>query len=1137
MKKCCTIYHFFYLCGVNNLEKLIAGFQKSNQIQKVKQSISEQSIHSIHIKGLVGDMVHFIQTSVISDYNGIFLLICNDKEAAAYSYNTLQNIFNQHKTIFFPDSFKKPMYFEELNNNNTQERTEIVNKLVNEDSKKIIVTYPEAIFEKVIKPEYINEHKIDLAVGENLDLETIISVLVEYDFKRVDYVYEPGQFSVRGGIIDIFNYSNNYPIRIELFDEEVESVRFFDPTTQLSVKNINKISLIPNVTSKFNKEDKVSLFSILPKSTVIWINDDVLLLDRLQICFEKFEDFGKSAISSDEELIKLFKDNTFSYPKDIIKEISDYKRIFLSKPNTTDNSSITIDFSCKPQPTFNKNFKLLIEDLKRNSQKGIENYIFANNKRQIERYYQIFEDLEAEVSFHPIDSSISNGFISEDVKVACYTDHQIFQRFKKYKLRKGYSKDKAMSVRMLQEMKVGDYVTHIDHGVGQYMGLETIEVNGRKQESLRLVYKNNDVLFVGINSIHKVSKYIGKEGTHPKIDKLGSDRWKKLKSRTKRKIKDIARELIALYAKRKASKGFKFNEDDYLQLELESSFIYEDTPDQVKANAAVKEDMQSANPMDRLICGDVGFGKTEIAVRAAFKAILSGKQVAILVPTTILALQHYKTFSDRLQSFGVNIDYINRFKTTKQKNQIYANLKSGAIDLIIGTHALLSNKVDFKDLGLLVLDEEQKFGVSAKEKLRKLKVNVDTLTLTATPIPRTLQFSLMGSRDLSLINTPPANRQPIQTERHSMNEKLIAEAINFEIARGGQVFFIHNRVKNLEEVATMLKRMVPDADIVTAHGQMDSSLLEKTLVDFVDGKFDVLVSTNIIETGLDIPNANTMFINNAHQFGLSDLHQLRGRVGRSNTKAFCYLLAPPLSVLSQEARKRLQTLEEFTELGSGFNIAMRDLDIRGAGNLLGGEQSGFITEIGYETYLKILDEAIHELKENEFKELYNADLGKEVVYVKDVEIDVDAELLIPNEYVKDIQERLYLYNILGKIETEEKIEDFKKELKDRFGNIPPQINNLFDALRLKWICKKLGFERLSLKSDTLRLFFVSNAQSSYFESETFLKLMNIFTQNINKTGFIFKQTKKYLILRKDNVKSLQISLRLLKVLEEQLGKE
>ena len=1106
---------------MSELEKLIATYTESPLVKDLEAALRDNTPARHYLKSVAGDLPSFIMTALARSGGNFHFVICNTKEDAAYLYNTLQNIYSPFKVFFLPDSFKRPGFFEELDNNNVQSRVEIVTALAKKPPLgKILVTYPEAVSEKVIKATIIEENVLDITKGEILDMDTIISILVEYDFQRVDYVYEPGQFSIRGDIVDIFNYAHDWPVRIEFFDDEVESIRFFDPVSQLSKKEIQTFSLIPNVTSKFDDKDKTSVFDILPRSTVVWLEDESFFKDKIMDIFDKIKSFSESVQNTREELIKMFKERSFVYPREVLQGISLFHNVFLRYPGTPDPDVHVLEFASKPQPSFNKSFKLLIENLSGYARERYKIYIFAGNTKQIERFYQIFEDLEANIPFIPVPKSIRSGFVDDLHKVVCYTDHQIFQRFHRYSLRKGFSRDKALNIKMLKQLQIGDYVTHIDHGVGRYMGLETLDINGHKQESMRLVYKNNDILYVSINAMHKVSKYIGKDGTVPRVDRLGSDRWKKLKSRTKRKIKDIARELILLYAKRKASKGFQFKEDDYMQLELEASFIYEDTPDQQKAAMEVKADMQKPVPMDRLVCGDVGFGKTEIAVRAAFKAVLSGKQVAILVPTTILALQHYHTFTGRLDEFGVEVDYINRFKTAKEKKDIYKRLEEGKIDIIIGTHALLNDKVRFKDLGLLVLDEEQKFGVSAKEKLRQLKTNVDTLTLTATPIPRTLQFSLMGSRDMSIINTPPPNRQPIHTERRIFSEDLIIEAIKYELDRGGQVFFIHNRIKDLQEITNLLKRWVPEARIIMAHGKMESKELERRLLDFVEGKYDVLVSTNIIETGLDIPNANTMFINNAHHFGLSDLHQLRGRVGRSNIKAFCYLLAPASAVLTPEARKRLRTLEEFTDLGSGFNIAMRDLDIRGAGNLLGAEQSGFIADIGYETYMKILDEAIQELKDEEFKDVYKKENeSKDRIFVKDVELDVDTDMLIPDYYVPDIQERLNLYTALAKVEDEQGIEEFKSALKDRFGKIPPEIYNLFEGLRIKWVCKRLGFERVSLKARKLRLYFNSNPQSPYYDSDMFKKIFAKINSN-KKSGFFVKQSLKHLILVKENVPSL-----------------
>ena len=967
----------------------------------------------------------------------------------------------------------------------------------------------------------MDKDKIEVNKNADLDVNTMIELLVMYGFERVEFVYQPGQFSIRGGIIDIFSYGNEWPYRIELFDTEVESIRTFNPINQLSVSNISQVSIIPNINNKFKQDQKVSIFSVFSKETNIWIKEPDLLIEKLQICFEKAESYANSmAVKSEEELREIFNERAFIYPNSIVERLSEFNLLLLAKTGLFKTSKV-ITRKTSAQPAFNKNFDLLIENLKLNSRDGYTNYIFTDNIKQIERFYNIFEDMGVQVQFHPLHKSLHSGFIDHQLKIACYTDHQIFERFHRYKLRQGFTEDMAISLKMLKDLQPGDFVTHIDHGIGKYSGLETIEINGHKQETVRLIYQNNDILYVGINSLHKISRYVGKDGTEPKLNKIGGDAWKALKRKTKAKVKDIAKELIKLYAQRRASKGFAFPPDGYLQTELEASFIYEDTPDQITSTQDVKADMEKDYPMDRLICGDVGFGKTEVAIRAAYKALVAGKQVAILVPTTILALQHYKTFSDRLKDFGATVDYINRFRSTKDKNQIIEDTESGKIDILIGTHAILSKSLKFKDLGLLIIDEEQKFGVAAKEKLRSMQVNVDTLTLTATPIPRTLQFSLMAARDLSIIRTPPPNRQPIYTERRVFSDDLIKDAIYYEVQRGGQIFFVHNRVKSLYEVADLIKNLCPDVSIAVAHGQMEAHDLENTLIDFIDGKFDVLVCTNIIETGLDIPNANTMIINNAHQFGMSDLHQLRGRVGRSNKRAFCYLFAPPLSVLTPEAKKRIKTLEEFSDLGSGFQIAMKDMDIRGAGNLLGAEQSGFIADIGYETYQKILEEAVIELKETDFKDLFEEENAKKQLFVRDVDIDTDIEMLIPDFYVSNIQERLLLYTELDKLETEEGIEKFAQMLKDRFGNIPTQVFELFDGLRLRALAKKLGFERIILKNRKMNCYFISNAQSIYFETSVFQNILKYVSNEGQKQGFTMKQSSNYLILTKENVKTLK----------------
>lgn len=1107
---------------MENLKRLLETYTEDSRVNRIQKALKSNERQNLLIRGLVGAQAAFVLTGLKESADRPIVYIANDKESAAYLFTSLGSLNGPHNTLFFPDSFRRPKLYEEIDQNNVLSRTEAINKANQEGEPPfIMVTYPEAIFERVVSADVLAKSRIDVRVAESLEVDTIIEVLVQFGFERSDFVYEPGQFSIRGDIIDIFSFGNEWPYRIELFDDEVESIRIFNPLDQLSIQKISRVSLVPDINRKFDSSDKVPLFDVVRKDSIVVVENLKFLQDVLLDCFEKVKEFSKY-IKSDErgELLELLSDRAFVYPKDILGFVEKNAVLTMSPPENGIEIDETIDFEGSPQPSFNRNFNLLIENMKKLNGEGIETYLFAANNKQVERFYNIFEDLEAKIDFHPIIADIDKGFVDKTLSIACYTDHQIFDRFHRYKLKRGFSKEQALSLRMLRELQPGDFVTHIDHGVGKYSGLEKIDINGHVQESVRLLYKNNDILYVSINSLHKISKFVGKEGKPPVLSKLGSDTWKKLKSRTKKKVKDIAKELIKLYAQRRSADGHAFAPDGYLQHELEASFIFEDTPDQFKATQEMKEDMQQAHPMDRLICGDVGFGKTEVAVRGAFKAVADGKQVAILVPTTILALQHSKTFKDRLKDFPVDIDYINRFRTTKQKNEIYKKLEEGQIDIIIGTHALLNKKVKFKDLGLLIIDEEQKFGVAAKEKLRKFKVNVDTLTLTATPIPRTLQFSLMAARDMSIIRTPPPNRQPIHTERRVFSEEVVKESIYYEINRGGQVFFVHNRVKSLPDMVAMLRRLCPDVRFTMAHGQMDSSNLESALLKFIEGETDVLVCTNIIETGLDIPNANTMIINNAHHYGLSDLHQLRGRVGRSNTKAFCYLFTPPLSVLSAESRKRLRTVEEFSDLGSGFEIAMRDLDLRGAGNLLGGEQSGFIADIGYETYHKILEEAIMELKETEFKEVFKAELEGERDYVSDVQVETDVEMLIPDDYVTNIQERLNLYTVLDSIDDQKGLDEFRQQMIDRFGPIPKEVDELFEGLVLRWVSKKLGFERVSLKNGKLRCYFIANAQSIYFESALFKSLLGWVGTEGQSRGFRLKQSPRFLILIKEGVKSL-----------------
>jgi len=993
--------------------------------------------------------------------------------------------------------------------------------LVNPREKTtIMVTYPQALMEKVVSVKKLAENIIRLKVGEKVDVDFMLELLVEYGFEREDFVYEPGEFSIRGGIIDIFSYGNEFPYRIELLGDEVESLRTFNAESQLSDKRIRELTIIPNINEQFEREYYSDIFEFLPKNLNIWMEDPELFKEIMsgytEGALEEFERLQTVDVDRHPFENKTYTD-FFVSTDDIINNIAK-RRIIVFGSNKKLDGYETIEYRSSPQTDFNRNFELLIESLKSNTERGITNFIFSENPRQIDRFYHIFDDLKAEVEFTPLFQTVSRGFHDPLSGIACYTDHEIFQRFHKYKARQGYSRSKAMTIKALRDLQPGDYITHLDHGVGLFSGLERVDINGQIQEMVRIKYRDNDLLYVNINSLHKISKYTGKEGKPPKVNKLGSDSWQTLKRKTKRKIKDIAKELIALYAKRKSETGFQFSPDSYLQLELESSFIYEDTPDQNKATQDVKADMEKASPMDRLVCGDVGFGKTEIAIRAAFKAVTDGKQVGILVPTTILALQHYKTFSERLKDFPVKVDYINRFKTTKEKNASLKELAAGQIDIMIGTHAILGKKINFKNLGLLVIDEEQKFGVSAKEKLRQVATNVDTLTLTATPIPRTLKFSLLGARDLSIIQTPPPNRQPVTTEVHPFDPELIKEAIEYEVYRGGQVFFIHNRVKDIVNLEVMLKDMMPSLEITQAHGQMEGKTLESKMLDFIEGRFDVLLCTNIVESGLDIPNANTIIINNAHHFGLSDLHQLRGRVGRSNKKAFCYLLAPPMSTLTTDARRRLKTLEEFSDLGSGFNISMRDLDIRGAGNLLGGEQSGFIADIGFEMYHKILDETIQELKFTEFKDLFKEELAKKTVYVTDCQIDTDIEMLIPREYVHSGEERLKLYTELDQISNEEGLEKFKLQMVDRFGPIPVSVNELFNGLRLRWLAIQLGFERLILKKRQLKCYFIQNQESPFYDSPIFGQIMTYVQSQGGRCAL--KQSANHLILIFESIQNM-----------------
>ncbi len=1115
---------------------IVTLYQKSPKINQLAEQLQKRE-EKIHLKGLIGSSLSFVIQSLFQKSDLPFLLLFQDKEEAAYYLNDLENLINDQDVLFYPGSYRRPYQIEETDNANVLLRAEVLNRINSRKKPSIIVSYADAIFEKVVTRKELDKNTLKVATGDNISIDFINEVLFEYNFKRVDFVSEPGEFSVRGGIVDVFSFSNDNPYRIEFFGNEVDSIRTFDVETQLSVEKQKKITIIPNVENKFLKENRESFLDYISPQTVIFIQNTDLLLSRLDKLFEKANEAFQKLSS---EIQHVSPENMFLNQQSFVKRSLDFTVVELaSKPIY--RTQKTIEFHTQPQPSFNKQFDLLLNNLNDNHFNGFKNYLFCSNEGQAKRFHDIFESLDEtnhediRKQYKTIVFPLYQGFIDDENRIACYTDHQIFERYHKFNLKNGYSKKQTITLKELTTLSVGDYVTHIDHGIGKFGGLQKIQVEGKTQEAIKLVYADNDIVYVSIHSLHKISKYNGKDGAPPKIYKLGSSAWKTLKQKTKARVKHIAFNLIQLYAKRRLDKGYAFAPDSYLQAELESSFIYEDTPDQLKATQDVKADMENDRPMDRLVCGDVGFGKTEVAIRAAFKAVDNGKQVAILVPTTILAFQHYKTFRDRLKDMPVNVNYINRFRTAKQKTEILKELEGGKLDIIIGTHQLVNKNVVFKNLGLLIIDEEQKFGVAVKDKLKTIAQNVDTLTLTATPIPRTLQFSLMAARDLSVITTPPPNRYPIETHVVGFNEEIIRDAVSYEIERGGQVYFINNRIENIKEVAGMIQRLVPGAKVGIGHGQMEGKKLEELMLAFMDGDFDVLVATTIIESGLDVPNANTIFINNANNFGLSDLHQMRGRVGRSNKKAFCYFICPPYSAMTEEARKRLQALEQFSELGSGFNIAMKDLEIRGAGDLLGGEQSGFINEIGFDTYQKIMNEAIEELKENEFKDLYPEDNDIETKeYVKDIQIDTDFELLFPDEYINNISERLNLYNELSIIKTDADLQAYEQKLIDRFGPLPRQAVALLNSIRIKWIATSMGIEKLVLKQGKMVGYFVADQQSDFYQSNRFHKVLRFVQQQGNLCKMKEKETKNglRLLLTFENVKSIKRALELMEMMNQ-----
>lgn len=1051
---------------------------------------------NLKISGLSGSSSALVIASLFRANPHTHIIVSNDADDAAYLYNDLKQMLSVEEVFFFPSSYKKAIKLSQLDAANDILRTEVLNRLANTTQPCLVITYPESLMQKVVSAQSMKTKMLRMCVGDNLGIDFVVEVLAEYKFERVDFVYEPGQFSVRGSIVDIFSFANELPFRCDFFGDEVESIRVFDIETQLSKENKNEIIIVPDL-QRDQASPHVSFLDFIPANGWFSFANAGFVRERINQLYDealvkaneaghKTPTLSKTQITGDE----------------FVEQVQKFRKIEWGERPYFQTRK-TIQFNTSPQPIFHKNFDLIADNLKQKQNEGYVLYMLSDSVKQTDRIAAIFADRGDDIAFQPIKNTLHEGFIDHDLSLLCYTDHQIFDRFHKFQLKTDKTRlgKVVMTLKELNQFQLGDYMVHVDHGVGTFGGLVRTNVNGKMQEMVKLIYKDDDIIFVSIHALHRISKYKGKEGEAPRINKLGSGAWERLKERTKSKVKDIARELIKLYAKRKAEQGFQYSPDSYLQQELEASFIYEDTPDQVKATADVKKDMESVLPMDRLVCGDVGFGKTEVAMRAAFKAATDSKQVAVLVPTTVLALQHYNSFKDRFKDFPVTVDYLSRARSSAQSKEVLEKLAKGEIDIIIGTHKLVGKTIKFKDLGLLIIDEEQKFGVTVKEKLKELKVNVDTLTMTATPIPRTLQFSLMGARDLSIINTPPPNRYPVQTEIHLFDEDVIREAIQLEMNRNGQVFFVNNRIQSIYNIEATIKRLVPGCRVAVGHGQMPADKLEEIIVDFIDYEYDVLVATTIIESGIDIPNANTIIINSAHNFGLSDLHQLRGRVGRSNRKAFCYLLAPEMSLLTPEARRRLQALETFAELGSGFNIAMQDLDIRGAGNMLGAEQSGFIADLGYETYQKILNEAVHELKDEEFADLYadeRAESNSNNTFVTDCQIDSDLEVLFSNDYIENVSERISLYRELDSINNEAELIEFQERLEDRFGKIPPEGQSLMLVVRLRWLAMRYGIEKLVLKNERMTAFLVSNPQSPYYQSEPFGKLLQFMTSHPRK---------------------------------------
>lgn len=1104
---------------------MASAFGELKGVKSLVELLRSDGNNVLSLKGLKGSSVAMVLGSAFRQQQRTMVVVESDMESSAYLYNDLQTLIGKADVEFMPSSYQRSMDHERTDSSNILLRTDVLGKVASSKSPMVVVTYPEAVMEKVISPDKLASNTFVISRGDTLSHDFLVELLVDYGFERVDFVYEPGQYSVRGSIIDVFSFADEMPFRLDFFGDEVDSIRSFDIESQLTKDTPEKVTIIPNIHDREVDNVRIPITDFFKDDAVFIFNDLAVIIERIS---QIYENAKERATEENIEQIALTGEQFYKLVAN--KMYGEWGGKMLDKRGKQ------IKFNTTSQPIFHKNFDLLTQTLDDYTDKGYKIFILSDNQAQNERLTSIFKERGVKTTFTPILKTIHEGFVDNELKICCFTDHQIFERFHRYNVKTGFNKRESITLAELNNLHIGDYVVHIDHGIGRFGGLQKVEINGKYQESIKLIYKDNDVLFVSIHSLHRISKYKGKDAEVPTIHKLGSGAWQKLKANTKNKVKDIAKDLIKLYAKRKAQQGFAFSPDSFLNQQLEASFMYEDTPDQMKATQAVKADMESTMPMDRLICGDVGFGKTEIAIRASFKAVTDNKQVAVLVPTTILAMQHYKTFSQRLADMPCTVDYLSRLRTPKEQKDILKRLESGELNIVIGTHKLIGKDVKFKDLGLLIVDEEQKFGVGVKDKLKQMKVNVDTLTLTATPIPRTLQFSLMGARDLSVISTPPPNRQPILTEVHTFDEGIVKEAILYELNRGGQVFFINNRIEQLSDIAGMITRLIPKARVITAHGQMDGSTLEKIMLDFIEGRFDVLVSTTIIEAGLDIPNANTIIINDGQHYGLSDMHQLRGRVGRSNKKAFCYIFAPAPETLTDEARRRLKAIEDFSELGSGLNLSLQDLDIRGAGNLLGAEQSGFIGDLGFETYQKILDEALIELKESELenemqdikdeqKEV-NADMFENVRFVADCHVDTDLELLIPDDYIENVPERINLYRRIDSLQDETAISAFVGELTDRFGPVPQPVTELLQVVRLRWVAVNLGMEKVSLKNGRMTIYFVADQKSAFYQSPTFYTILNNVQRRYRTTCQMQEKNGK-LSLSFDNVKSVEKALQVL----------